>query len=167
MSTRTISTRRSFLKGGAIAAAPLAVALPPAALAADARAARLQRLEDEAAIAALQRDWLRSVNAGDGVGAAALFADPRAARLDKAVRSIAPAGEDERLEIAPDGLSAVARHAVTVETVSELERSCTLAQMAHAQGMGTVRATAPRVLHARYVKVGDGWVIERIELAAA
>ena len=48
----TATDRRSFLKTGAIVAAPLAAAAPVAALAGDDSAARLARLEDERAFPA-------------------------------------------------------------------------------------------------------------------
>ncbi len=66
MTTDTVSTRRSFLKGGAVAAAPLAVAAGGAAMAEDGRKARLARLEDEAAIRELHQAWLRRINTARG-----------------------------------------------------------------------------------------------------
>lgn len=73
MSENSISTdRRSFLKSGALVAAPLAVMAPVAALAGDESRAKLARLEDERAIEALQRKFLRHVNGGGS--SAELFA---------------------------------------------------------------------------------------------
>ena len=46
MTRDTDSTRRSFLKGGALLAAPLAAAVPAALVADDGMRARLARLED-------------------------------------------------------------------------------------------------------------------------
>ena len=68
MSETPISAdRRAFLKAGSLAAAPLAMAAPAAALAADdGSRAKLARLEDERAIEALQRKFVRYLNgAGD------------------------------------------------------------------------------------------------------
>ena len=75
MSETSISTdRRSFLKTGAIAAAPLAALAPAAALADDGSKARLARLEDERAIESLHRAFLRQPSA--------LGRDIRAVRQD-------------------------------------------------------------------------------------
>ena len=66
--------RRSFLKAGALVAAPLATAAPAAALAADGSRARLARLEDERAVEGLHRAFLRQPSALGG--------DVRAVRQD-------------------------------------------------------------------------------------
>ncbi len=169
MTTDTVSSRRSFLKGGAMVAAPLAVAVPAAAMAEDARKARLARLEDEAAIRDLHQTWLRRINTGAHDDAAQLFADPRRAGIDQAVRGLAAdhAGEPDAIKVAADGLSASGRFHFAVETETALAKDCTLAQMAHAQGGGLVRRTEARVLKADYVKVGAAWAIAKVELAAA
>ena len=80
--------RRSFLKTGALVAAPLAAIAPVAALADDGSRAKLARLEDERAIEALHRDFLRRLN-GKGAEACGDFG------LDEALSSLAddPAGE--------------------------------------------------------------------------
>ena len=65
MTMNQSTSRRSFLKTGAIAAAPLAMAAPAAALADDGSRARLARLEDEKALAALHREVMAQVNRGD------------------------------------------------------------------------------------------------------
>jgi len=163
------STRRSFLKVGALAAAPLAAAASAEALAADRQTARLQALEDEAAVRDLHQAWLRRINAGDAKEAARLFADPRRAAAPEGVRSIAAdhAAEPDLLELAADGRSASGRFHCVVETEAAIPRDCTLAQMAHAQGGGFVRRAERRVLKAAYVKAGGGWAIARLELAPA
>ena len=167
MSTQSTSSRRAFLKGGAIAAAPLAVAVPAAALAEGEHRAKAQRLQDEAEIRALHQAWLRKL--ATSADASALFADPKAARLPKSVRGVAAdhAGEADHIEVAADGLRASGRFATLVELETELPRDTTLAQMAHAQGQGVVRATERRTLHASYLKEEGGWVIARLELGAA
>ena len=167
MIASSISSRRSFLKGGAIAAAPLAVAVPAVALAESEHKARAQRLQDEAEIRALHQAWLRKLATGSD--ASALFADPKAARLPKSVRGVAAdhSGDEDRIEIADDGLSASGRFASVVELLTELPRDTTLAQMAHAQGQGVVRHTERRMLHASYVKADDGWMISKLELRPA
>jgi len=168
MSNDREPTRRAFLKGGAVLAAPLALATPAAALAADDRAERLRRLEDEAAIRALHRDWLRRVN--DGADAAGLFVDARAARcLDAAVCGLTgdPAATADTIEIAADGRRASGRFACLIETESRIAPENTLAQMALAQGGGVVRERAARLISATYVKAGDRWAIAGIALREA
>jgi hypothetical protein len=152
MTDKIASTRRSFLKGGAVVAAPLAAGGAAAAVAHSAHEADLARLKDEAAVRDLHQGWLRQVNTGDAA---------EAARLDKAVVAIAAdhAGAPDEIRLAADGLSATGRFHCLVETQSELARDCTLAQMAHAQGEGMVRSSERRVLHARYVKTPKGWAI--------
>jgi hypothetical protein len=167
MSTLSTSSRRAFLTGGAIAAAPLAVAVPAAALAEGEHRARAQRLQDEAEIRALHQAWLRKVATSSD--ASVLFADAKAARLPKSVRGIAAdhAGEADRIEVTADGLRASGRFATLVDLETELPRDTTLAQMAHAQGQGMVRTSERRTLHASYVKAEGGWAIARLEFRAA
>lgn len=168
MDQPNVSSRRSFLKGGAIIAAPLAVAMPAAAIAADGRAERLRRLEDEAAIRALHQDWLRRVNARGP--ADALFVDASAARcLDDAVCAIAPdhAAEAERIDIAEDGKRATGRFTCLIETETRLLPENTFAQMALAQGGGVTRTSERREVRADYVKLGQSWAIAKIETRAA
>jgi hypothetical protein len=153
--SKTQSTRRSFLKGGALVAAPLAAAV----VAENEHKARLQRLEAEAAVRAVHQDWLRKVNTGDRA---------EAARLDKAVTGLAPdhQGAPDQITLAADGKSAAGRFACVVETATELARDCTLAEMAHAQGEGWVRSTARGVVKADYVKAEGGWAIAKLRLEA-
>lgn len=166
MTTDTVSTRRSLLKGGALLAAPLAVASPIAAAADDGRYARLALLEDEAALRLLHQTWLQRINAGARDDAAQLFADPRRAAFDKAISSIAATGEPDTIAVSRDGQSASGRFACAVEIETEMSRDCTLAQMAHAQGGGVIRRTERRVLKTTYVKARDNWAIARIELVS-
>ncbi|HTY51007.1 MAG TPA: hypothetical protein VMB48_15070 [Steroidobacteraceae bacterium] len=161
MTNDTASTRRMFLQGGALLAAPIAAAAVPAAALAGpadhALRARLARLEDEAAIRGLHQSWLRRVNAGEC-----------GALPEAAVRRIIAdhAGAPDRVEIAADGRTAIGRfdHAVELETL--LAGDCTLAQMAHAQGTGTVRRTERRLLVIDYRKAGGGWSMEQVALQA-
>jgi hypothetical protein len=165
MSAHSTSSRRSFLKGGAIAAAPLAVALPAAALAEDHRA-RVQHLQDEAEIRSLHQAWLRKIATSQNPSA--LFADRGAARLDPAVQGVSAdhAGDQDQIDVAADGLRATGRFAVTVDLQTELPHAGTLAQMARLQGGGVVRQIETRTLHARYVKQAGAWAIEKMELRA-
>jgi len=171
----TNSTRRSFLKGSALFAAPLAAAVPAALVADDGLKARVARLEDEAAIRELHQTWLRRVNTrtdhvtGAADAAAQLFADPERAAFDKALRGIAAdhAGEPDVIEVAADGKSAAGRFHCNVDFETALAQDCTLAKMAHAQGDGFVRRTERRVLNVTYVKTGGAWAIKKIEFAPA
>lgn len=159
------ATRRSFLKTGALLAVPLAAAAPAAVLAEP----RLTKIEDEAAIRALHQTWLRQVNTGGCEAAAHLFADPKAAQFDRAVRAIAAdhAGDPDAIEIAAEGNSAAGRFHYIVEAETTVAPDCTLAQMAHAQGGGTIRRTERRLLNGEYVKGSGGWAIAKLEFAGA
>jgi hypothetical protein len=174
MTTDNTSTRRSFLKGGALLAAPLAAAVPAALVADDGLRARLTRLEDEAAIRKLHQAWLRRINTrpedvtrvGDAV--APLFADAEGAASAQAVRSIAAdhTGEPDAIEIAADGKSAIGRFQCAVEIESAIAQDCTLTRMAHAQGGGFVRRTERRVLKVEYVKADGAWAIAKVDFAS-
>lgn len=165
----TASTRRSFLKGGALLAAPLAVAAPAAILADDATKARLAKLENEAAIRELHGAWLRGVNTGARDEAASLFANARAAAFDPSLRGIAPdhAGAPDAIEVSADGTHATGRYHCAVETETAIPQDSTLAQMAHAQGGGFIRASERRVLHVEYTKAAGKWAIAKAAFARA
>jgi hypothetical protein len=170
MSTDATSTRRSFLKGGALLAAPLAAfAVPAAVMADDELKARLARLENEAAIRELHQAWLRRINTreDDATGAAdaatPLFADYEGATFEQAVRRIATdhGGQPDAIEVAADGKSATARFHCAVEIETTIAQDCTLAQMAHAQGGGFVGRTERCVLKVEYVKNSGAWAIAK------
>ena len=151
------STRRSFLKGGAFLAAPIAVASAPAlALADDALHARVKRLEDVAAIRDLHESWLRGVNSGK-----------RDSLVAGSVRRILTdhAGAPDSIDVAADGRSASGCFECAVEVEAPLAENGTLAQMAHAQGNGTVRRTERAVLRVDYAKTGGVWEIRKVTLA--
>jgi hypothetical protein len=166
MSKDNTTSRRAFLKTGAIAAAPLAaVGVPVAALAADGSKARLARLEDERAIGDLHGRLLRSI--GNGHAPVELFAHGKTSQLQDGVRGIAPdhAAEPEEVAFSDDGKRATRRQPVTVEIAHELEGDGTLIQMARLQGNTPALATLPKTLVAQYVRTGGGWAIESIALA--
>jgi hypothetical protein len=167
--TKDTSTRRSFLKGGALLAAPLAAAVPAAVMADDGLKARLAILEDEAAIRGLHQSWLRRINTGAGDAATLVFADSEGAVFGQAVRSIAAdhAGKPDTIEVAADGKSAAGRFHCAIEIETRIAQDCTLARMAHAQGGGFVRRTERRVLNVEYVKASGAWSIAKAELAPA
>lgn len=161
MSKHSTSTRRTFLKGGALLAAPLSAASVSAAALAEGGSAdkglkaRLERLEDEAAIRELHQSWVRRFNAGDG-----------RELLDDAVRRLTAdhAGAADTIEIAADGRSAVGIFDYAVELGVPLARDSTLAQMAHAQGHGIVRRTERRMLSIEYTKISGAWNIGQVAL---
>lgn len=158
MKKESNSTRRSFLKGGALLAAPIAAASVSAvALADDGLKARLQRLQNETAIRELHRSWLRQVNVAGGD-----------ALLDEAVHRITAdhAGAPDKIDIAADGRSAVGYFDHSVELEAPLADECTLAQMARAQGTGSTRRSERRLLRIDYTKAGESWQIARVTLTA-
>jgi hypothetical protein len=169
MSSKNDSTRRSFLKGGALLAVPLAAAVPAAVMADDGLQARLAKLEDEAAIRKLHQSWLQRVNTGaDAV--APLFPESDVAASGSAVRGIAPiapghAAQPDAIELAPGARRATARFHCDVEIETPIAQDCTLAQMAHAQGNGFVRRTERRVLKVEYAKTSGEWSVAKAELA--
>ncbi len=163
MSAPATSSRRSFLTGGAIAAAPLAAAIPAVALAESEHKARAQRLQDEAEIRALHAAWLRKLATGQD--ASALFADPAVARLDRAIAGVSTDhAREERIEVAPDGLRASGRFPALAELEDELPHTGTVAEMARLQGGGRVRTTRPSTLHASYVKLDGVWAISELRV---
>jgi len=168
MNTDNTSTRRSFLKGGALIAAPLAaVAAPSLVKADDELKARLAKLENEAAIRELHQTWLRRINTGAADAAAPLFSFPESGTFDQAVRSVAPdhAGQPDMIEIAADGKSAAGRFHCAVEIETAIAQDCTLAQMARQQGSGFIRRTERRVLNVEYEKASGAWAIAKMEFA--
>ncbi len=161
---KTTTSRRSFLKTGALAAAPLAAAAPVAALARDDSRARLARLEDERAIEALQRKFLRHLNGAGDCGEFIASAD--AVELGGGMRSIAEdMGYDVVLELAEDGLSAHARCACRVERETAFTGDSTLEQMARFEGLGSHRFEERGTLATDYIKGKDGWRIAAAKFA--
>jgi hypothetical protein len=163
MTMDATTDRRSLLKVGALAAAPL-VAVAAPGLASDDSRARLARLEDEREIEALHRAFVRRVN-GDG-DCGAFVARAGAVTLDPGLRSIADdAARDATLEFAADGRSASSRRPVHVELETEFTGHTTLEQMTRFQGQGRHRRREAKVMVASYVKTQDGWQIARLSLA--
>jgi len=152
---KNTTSRRSFLKAGAIAATPLVAAAPVAALADDGSRARLARLEDERAIEALHRAFLRNAD-----GARDRFA------LGEGLRAIAgePAA-DTTITFAEDGRTATALQECRVERQTEFAGHSTLEQMARFQGQGSHVQEERRVLATQLVKDKQGWRIAQARLA--
>jgi hypothetical protein len=152
-----LTSRRSFLKSGALWAGPMAAAaVPVMALAKDEAdgnmSARLNRLEDEAALRELHQSWLGRINAGAGLP----LTGTTATRV-----SADHAGAANRIAIAADG-RATGRFDCIVELETPLPHDSTLAQMAHAQGSGLLRTSERRVLTVEYLKVADTWRIDKV-----
>jgi hypothetical protein len=160
----TRADRRSFLKAGVIVAAPLAAAAPVAALARDGSAAKLARLEDERAVEALQRKFLRHLARADDCGE--FIASSDTIDLGEGLRSITEdLNHEPSVELAEDGHSATARCACRVERETEFTGDSTLEQMARFQGQGSHRHEERQVLATEFVKAGDGWKISRARFA--
>ena len=156
--------RRSFLKASAVIAAPFAAAAPVVALAGDDSRAKLARLEDERAVEALQRKFLRYLN-GDG-DCGEFVASSDSVDLGEGLRSIAEDLHHEpSLRLAADGRTATARCSCKVERETEFAGDSTLEQMARFQGQGSHRFTEERVLATEFVKGSDGWRIAAARLA--
>ena len=161
---KTTTSRRSFLKTGAVVAAPLAVAAPVSALAADDSRARLARLEDERAVEALQRKFLRHLNGAGDCGE--FIASSDAVDLGEGLRAVAADLADEaEVVLAEDGRSATARCACHIERETEFAGDSTLERMARFQGQGSHRFAEERVLATEFVKGSDGWRISKARLA--
>lgn len=168
MSKTTQTSRRSFLKSGALVAAPVAaIGIPGAAMAEDGSKAALARLQDERAIEALNRDFLRAFNSSGANGTARLFADGKAPKLAKGISklNLDLAAEPSNFAIAEDGASAAVRYECAVELSEELEGQETIVQMARIQGNSPGVHMARKTLSAHYARQGDGWLITRLELA--
>jgi len=167
MTDEMIASRRSFLKVGALLAAPVMAAVPVVAAAEDGTKARLARLEDETAIRDLHRTWLRSVNAGERDAAASLFRHPRHASIEEGLRRITAdhGWEQQAITLSADGQHAAGLFPCDVEIERAMAADCTLAQMAHAQGGGWVRHRERRMLSVDYVKGETGWALVRADFA--
>ena len=166
MSTAT-TDRRSFLKTGALATAPLAaVAVPAAALADDGSRAKLARLEDERAIEALRRAVLRRINGQGGGDCGAFIASADAIELEEGLRSIAEDPvEDAVLTLSDEGARASCRQACRVEVETALTGETTVERMARFQGQGSHRRSETRVLLTEFVKQGGEWKLAQLRLA--
>ena len=162
--TMTATDRRSFLKTGALIATPLVAVAPVAALAADDSRAKLARLENERAVEALQRKFLRHLNGAADCGE--FIASSDAVDLGTGLRSIAEdMGHEAELVLAEDGSAATARCACRIEREVDFDGDSTLERMARFQGQGSHRFVEERVLATEFVKGKDGWRIASARLA--
>ncbi len=171
MSEDSTSTRRSFLKGGAIIAAPLAaIGAPAAAMAAADNRDRIARLEAEKAIRELHQGWLRQVNSGNFAAAAMLYANDQCACALAGICAVVPdqTGAADALDFAGDGRRVSATYAFVVESETLIPADNTLAQMLHAQGEAMVRTSERRTLRADYVRTREGgWAIAKLDFERA
>jgi len=158
------TSRRAFLKAGAIVAAPIAALAAPAALAADPSAARLARLEDERAIEALVRGFLRRFN-GNG-DCAEFVARAGAIRIDPSVQTIREdMREDAALNFADDGHTASWSRKAEVELLANFSGNTTLEKMARFQGQGSAHSLAKQRIAAEFARTGESWTITHLTLA--
>jgi hypothetical protein len=167
MTRSDLSSRRSFLRAGAVLSAPLVV--PVAALAGDRGAARVAQLEDERAIRDLHQAWMRGVNAGGMDGKATTLLTAGVCSTGDNLCSIGAqrAAPPDAITFDPDGMTATGRFHCAIDIETPLAQNCTLAQMAHLQGNGFVRRTATDVLYVDYIKTGKVWSVARVKFAVA
>ncbi len=173
MNTDNVSTRRRFLStAGAALSAPLAVAgANVSASGAEDRTsieARLADLEGVNAIRKLHRTYAILVNRQAHDEVTGLFAVPSEATVDESIRSLSADrfGEEDLIELAADRQSATGRFYCTVQTETPIGPSCTLVEMACAQGEGFVERSQRRVIEAAYVKQDGIWKIRRVRMMA-
>ena len=168
MTENSTSTRRAFLKGGALVAAPLAaIGAPAAAALADDKQDRIVRLEAEKAIRDLHMSWQHHLATGNRAAAATLYADDKCSCALAGIGSVAAPHADS-FALAADGRKASASYAATVDIETLIAPDNTLAQMLHAQGEGYARTTEARTLKADYVKTREGnWAIASLAFEQA
>ena len=137
-------------------AAPLAAAAPAAALGGDASKARIERLEDEAAIREVHASWL-------GVSMPA----SRMRSLDAAVRRITAdhAGAPDKIEIAADGRSAAGVSIVPSKRKRRWPSTARWRRWPASRVTGAFCATERRRLTIDYTKTGGAWTIAKFELS--
>jgi len=149
------TTRRSFIGvAGAALSAPL-TAVRPATAPAPA--------DDVAAIRALGQAYTRHVNAGDYEGAAALFAAPSMAAIDRGIQRVTSDdfGAHDMITVAADGQTAIAVLHCTVEAERAIGPECPLLDMARQQGGGVLRRTERGVFEHTCVKQDGVWKLQR------
>ncbi|WAT18723.1 hypothetical protein OZN62_03880 [Aurantiacibacter sp. MUD11] len=160
----TTTDRRSFVKLGALAATPVAVLAPAAAMAADDTAIRLARMEDERAIADLVKGFVRRFN-GNG-DCSSFVASSGAIRIDPQVCAIREdSSRDPQLAFAADGSSASWQSRAEVDLLTDFDGDTTIEKMARFQGQGSASSRVSRRLEAEFARTQEGWTITRLALA--
>jgi hypothetical protein len=173
MGNKTTSTRRTFIQtAGAALSVPLAAAAHAGASAAPAEEpleVRLARLEDERSIRLLNQEFARRVNAGNRNALAELCPDPSGMAIDAELRTMTPDVVDGQgaIEIAPDRRTAVATERCLAHFEHEIGPSCTLVEMARAQGGGVVRHTERGIVEHTYVRHEGVWTIAQSSFRVA
>ena len=114
------------------------MAAPPAPVASGANEAELARVEDLNAIRELNR---------------AHAAEQNARAFDF--------GQQDVIDVAPDGLTARATVHCIVEHEIAIGPECATADMAREQGSGVIRHDEPGVFDMIYVRRGGVWMLER------
>ncbi len=162
----TSTNRRSFLKAGALVATPIAALAPVAALADDGTRSRLAQMEDEKAIEALTRSFLRRFNGSDAGNCGEFVASSGAIQLDADLCAIAedPA-EVALIELADNGTSATYRRACVVDRTTQFTGNTTMEKMARFQGQGSARHSEKAMLDAQFSRTAKGWTITSLRLA--
>lgn len=162
MDGRGASSRRGFLKTGAILAVPIAaIAAPAAALANDGSDANLARLEDERALRELQRGVLRETRQAGRSKVARIIG-----AADDNVAAIHPDPDEvSALEFSEDGNSATARHICRVEIAQDFTGSSSIEQMAQIQGNVLAARAENRKLETFFARHADGWLVRDVKLA--
>ena len=151
------TNRRAFLKSSALVAAPIAVVAVPAAaaLADDGNAARLARIEDERAVEAAHRAFLRERSATLKPG------------KGRTLERIEPDHEADAppVEFTEDGRRATVRQRCTAHLASLHDGDTTIEQMARLQGTARTVRRERCVVLAHYQKEGGQWTLASAEMA--
>ena len=160
----TLSTdRRTMLKFGALAAAPVAALAPGAVMAAQPAP---DPAGDQAAVAALMREAVRRFNAQGTQGCTALAACAGAIALPAGLTALRLDGAAEPdVAVSEDGASARWTQSVTVVRDTAFDGDSTIERMARFQGQPAARSEAPARLAAELSRTAQGWVIGRLQLA--
>ena len=130
--------------------------------------ARLADLEDLNRIRKLHRTYAALINRQAHDEVASLFAVPSKATVDENIGSLSADrfGEEDVIELAPDRQSATGRFHCNVQTKTAIGPSCTLVEMARAQGEGFIERSQRHVIEAAYVKQTGVWKIRRVRMMA-
>lgn len=165
MHTKNLTDRRSFLKSGAVVAAPLAIIAPAAVMADDGSRAKLARLEDERAIAALTRDFLRQFTGDAAAQCRALLADNCAISLTPGVQRISAITAIEDVLLLDDsGTSASASLSCTAHEAHLFEGDTTIERILRWQGDGIHHTQQERALDLAFSKGRGGWKIVQLQM---
>lgn len=152
-----MTSRRDFLKTGALVAAPVAVMAPAAAIAGEDGAGRLARLEDEREIAQLMRDFLARFNRAGASHCRHFCAHDGAWQIAADVAAILPdPATGPALEFAGDHpagqWAARWQQPALIECAHPFAGETTLEQMARFQGQPMARSQARGQIEAQFAR---------------